>query len=115
MGNAGGIVSRCRRYQFAITGGIKRGKYSQDITDVEADVSEHHAAVRWDDVDSCWKVRDLGSTNGTAVVSALTGEEHPLAPGEECALTPGDELRLGSQTVFAAIEGVPGVLDEAWS
>ena len=28
MGNAGGIVSRCRRYQFAITGGIKRGKYS---------------------------------------------------------------------------------------
>lgn len=88
---------------------------AHDITDVEADVSEHHAAVRWDDADSCWKVRDLGSTNGTAVVSALAGEEHSLAPGEECALMPGDELRLGSQTVFAAIEGVPGVLDEAWS
>lgn len=34
MGNAGGIVSRCRRYQFAITGGIKRGKYSNEDAEV---------------------------------------------------------------------------------
>lgn len=49
--------------------------------------STRHASLLW--TDSGWRVRDLGSRNGTA----LNGEVVP--PGEDRSLQPGDILELG--------------------
>lgn len=67
------------------------------ITDVGEDASRRHAHV-WRE-DGRWLIEDLGSTNGTAVVSGATGEETVL--GEDpVEIAPTDLVRLGTQTCF---------------
>lgn len=75
-----------------------------DISDVEGDVSAEHARVSWDAERSCWLLRDLGSTNGTRLVSGASGEEKLLDPGEAAELYPGDEITLGTSTTFVVME-----------
>lgn len=82
---------------------------TDDISAVAPDVSGHHARV-WHE-DGRWHVRDLGSTNGSELVSGAGGVAVRLAPGEEAEIHPGDELRLGAATTFICIEGAPAVLD----
>lgn len=77
-----------------------------DITDVEVDVSAEHARVWFEG--GTWRVCDLGSTNGTRVVSGSTGEEVALAPNDPALLCPGDELRLGAATAFMVVVGTVG-------
>lgn len=86
----------------AVIGAMATG--SNDVADVETDVSAEHARVSWDAERGCWLVRDLGSTNGTALVSGETGELVQLEAGQTVELLPGDELTLGASTTFVAME-----------
>jgi len=66
----------------------------------ERDVSAQHAAILWGG--DGWKLRDLGSRNGTT----LDGQR--LEPGETLALTEGAELTFGSeQQRFTLISDAP--------
>ena len=76
-----------------------------DITDVGPGVSAHHARIRRDGRD--WLVEDLGSKNGTVLVSGASHEAVALVAGVPVPLRPGDELALAGDTTFVAIEGVP--------
>ncbi|OUO34274.1 hypothetical protein B5F84_07240 [Olsenella sp. An290] len=80
---------------------------AQDITDVGSGVSGRHALVRRDESGG-WLVEDLGSKNGTALVSGATHEGAALEAGVPAPLRPGDELILAGGTTFVAIEGVAG-------
>lgn len=86
----------------AVIGAVATG--AADISDVEEDVSAEHARVSWDAERSCWLLRDLGSTNGTRLVSGANGEEKALDPGETAELYPGDEITLGASTTFVIME-----------
>ena len=77
-----------------------------DIADVGAGVSAHHARLVREG--AAWFVRDLGSTNGTEIVSGATGERMVVHEGSTSRLSAGDRLVLGDDTVFIVIEGVPG-------
>lgn len=77
-----------------------------DIADVGAGASAHHARLVREG--AAWFVRDLGSTNGTEIVSGATGERMVVHEGSTSRLSAGDRLVLGDDTVFIVIEGVPG-------
>ena len=75
-----------------------------DITDVGGDVSARHAHI-WCDGTGTWRVEDLGSTNGTMVVSGANRVCRQVEPGRTATLEPGDELKLGESTVYAILLG----------
>lgn len=77
------------------------------ITDVGRAVSAHHARV-WRDEEGGWLVEDLGSTNGTVLVSGTTREATPLEPGTPAPLRAADQLVLAGDTTFVAVEGLAG-------
>lgn len=56
----------------------------------EDTVSEKHGELVWKD--SCWKIRDLGSSNGTAVNDVELEDEYVI-------LKDGDRIRIGEVTV----------------
>ncbi|MCA9625083.1 MAG: FHA domain-containing protein, partial [Myxococcales bacterium] len=62
-----------------------------DLQLVDSCVSGEHATLRW--VDDAWRLRDLGSRNGTLV------DDHPVSPGEEVGLRKGQVLCFGSRAV----------------
>lgn len=74
-----------------------------DITDVGDDVSARHARI-WCK-DGAWHVEDLGSTNGTVVVSGATRVCVQAEPGRSVLLEPGDELKLGESTTYTVLLG----------
>ena len=80
---------------------------SGDVTDVGAGVSGTHLRVWFDEKDG-WLAEDLGSKNGTVLVSGATRESSRLEAGVPAALLPGDELVLAGTTTFVAVEGVVG-------
>lgn len=89
----------------ALIGSLVAG--AGDVSDVSADVSGRHARI-WRDEAGAWRVEDLGSRNGTALTSALTGESAAVGPGDApCELRPGDLLHVAA-TTFAVLEGYPG-------
>ena len=53
-------------------------------------VSEKHGEMVWKD--SCWQIRDLGSSNGTEVNDVELGQDY-------VALNDGDKIRIGEVTV----------------
>ena len=86
------------------------------INDVGSHASGRHARI-WNK-DERWFIEDLGSSNGTTVVSGANHEEtvvgsssqgKPDAPSAQIELHPGDEIRLADDTVFVVIEGMLGV------
>lgn len=90
----------------------------RDVADVDGDVSARHACIWYDDASEPgrWLVRDLDSTNGTAVVGADAGADadddapRRLAPGATAEVHAGDELHLGATTVFVLVEGSSDLL-----
>uniref|UniRef100_UPI00359C650D FHA domain-containing protein n=1 Tax=Collinsella bouchesdurhonensis TaxID=1907654 RepID=UPI00359C650D len=81
-----------------------------DITDVGPDVSAEHARV-WYTEQHGWLVRDLGSSNGTSLVDGANRAQCEVSGDATVSLHAGDELRVGADTVFAVVEGIP----ESWS
>lgn len=84
-----------------------------DLSDVDADVSRHHARI-WHDGDS-WYVEGLGSTNGTTLISGLDGSRRVVEPpaderegwtGAPVMLKPADELVFGNSTRYLVIAGM---------
>lgn len=73
------------------------------VTDVDDDVSRNHARI-WRE-DGQWFVQDLGSTNGTYVISSTSGSqiEVPPAPGAPVELNVTDTLCLGTTTRFLTL------------
>lgn len=67
-------------------------------------ISQAHAELAW--ADGSWRLRDLGSSNG----SSLNGRALP--EGEWAPLKDGDELRLGTETV-ARVEVAPAVAPDS--
>lgn len=96
-------------------GGIEIGSLvmgENDITDVGAGVSGRHVRVWHADKDGekdgekdGWLVEDLGSKNGTVLVSGADHARTHVVPGVPVSLRPGDELELAGDTSFIAIEG----------
>lgn len=88
------------------------------ITDVESDVSSHHAIMRLDD-EGNWLISGLGSKNGTYLISGLDGtkivveapesERSDSEVQESVQVHPGDEIVLGANTHFMVVEGVPNM------
>lgn len=76
-----------------------------DVTDVGPGVSGRHLRV-WHDERDGWLVQDLGSKNGTVLVSGVDHARLPLEAGVRAELRPGDELVLAGETTFVAIEGL---------
>lgn len=89
------------------------------IHDVGSDVSGQHLKLFHDDA-GIWYAEDLGSRNGTKLISGADGstttlriprgESNGKGAGEvvnPIALKPGDELILGSDTHFVVLEGLP--------
>ena len=72
------------------------------IADVGKHVSAHHARVSCS-ADGAWQIEDLGSTNGTLLVSGADGSEVQVFPGTPCEISPGDELRLAGDTRFIVL------------
>lgn len=71
------------------------------ISDVDDDVSRSHALI-WRE-DGAWRIRDLGSTNGTRVVSGADGIERTVEPGRESSgleIAATDIICLGATTRF---------------
>ncbi|MBR3327592.1 MAG: FHA domain-containing protein [Atopobiaceae bacterium] len=70
------------------------------IADVDADVSRNHAYI-WQDGEH-WYLRDLGSTNGTRLVSGGDGSERAVGRSVEEApeLFASDIICLGATTRF---------------
>lgn len=67
------------------------------VTDVGPDASRHHARV-WRE-GGIWYLCDLGSTNGTYLVSGADGTELPVGP-DPVALATSDIVCLGATTRF---------------
>ena len=96
-------------------GGIEIGSLvmgENDITDVGAGVSGRHVRIWHADKDGekdgekdGWLVEDLGSKNGTVLVSGADHARTRVVPGVPVSLRPGDELELAGDTSFIAIEG----------
>lgn len=63
-------------------------------TDLSRTLSKSHALVTWSGT-LLW-VTDLGSANGTTLVTA-TGERRPLLPGQPTAAAPGWRVELGDR------------------
>lgn len=59
------------------------------------EVSGQHAIVRWDPVDKCWQVADIGSLNGT-MLNGITISAESRCRGREFRLSSDDILQLGS-------------------
>ena len=85
---------------------LPRAKHT--IIDVGTDVSRKHARV-WRE-DGRWLIRDLGSTNGTRVVSGTTGDEIPVGSGPDVQveLHPTDIVCLGETTRFIVVSVLGG-------
>ncbi len=107
-----GLVTGSLHWVQPTAEGIEIGALAlgpDDITDVGAGVSGHHARVFCND-EGCWCAEDLGSREGTLLVSGADRSEAPVAPGEPAPVHAGDELVLAGNTRFVLIEGMP----EAW-
>ena len=86
-----------------VVGSLATGE--ADVCDVEPDVSARHLRI-WHEDDSWW-AQDLGSANGAWLRPAGEEGEGRLDPACRCAVQPGDELRLGADTSFVLVEGLP--------
>ena len=86
-----------------VVGSLVTGE--EDVCDVEQDVSAHHLRV-WRETGAWW-VQDLGSANGSWLRPAGEVGERRLDPARRYAVRPGDELRLGADTSFVLVEGLP--------
>lgn len=73
----------------------------EDVSDVGTNVSRRHVHV-WLGEDGLWRVRDLGSTNGTELVSGETGERSTVG-NEEQVLAQSDRLILAATTEFLVV------------
>lgn len=85
-----------------------------DITDVESDVSGHHARI-WHDDAGEWYVEGMGSKNGTVLISGADRREVVVEPPADerggwestpVVIKPGDELVFGKSTRYVVIAGV---------
>lgn len=74
------------------------------IVDVGKHVSAHHARISCS-ADGVWQIEDLGSTNGTLLVSGADGSAAEVRPGAPCNIRPGDEIRLAGDTRFIVLAG----------
>ena len=72
-----------------------------DVSDVGANVSRQHAHV-WLSDDGFWRIRDLGSTNGTELVSGETGERATVG-ADPVVLAQSDRLILAGTTEFLVV------------
>lgn len=115
-------------------GGVEIGALAtgvNDITDVEGDVSAHHACVWYEapgaecaasagksgftSPGACfgqgipsgrWLLRDLGSRNGTVVIAGDGSAPLRVKEDKTVEVHPGDEVRFGANTAFILVEGV---------
>lgn len=102
---AGGPHWIASRHDGTEIGSLATGEGA--VTDVGRGVSGHHARV-WRDEGGGWLVEDLGSTNGTVIVSGTTHEATTLEPGTPAPLRAADQLVLAGDTTFVAVEGLAG-------
>jgi len=69
------------------------------VSEVESDVSRRHAFI-WEE-NGQWFIQDLGSINGTRLISGSTGETTTLDPnGSPLPIRPTDIIQLASKTSF---------------
>lgn len=93
-----------------VIGALADGK--NVINDVDVDVSREHLRI-WRE-HGTWLAQDLGSTNGSELISGADGSttviaeprtlrEEPSLPAAAVAIESGDKIRLGSTTVFLVL------------
>ena len=116
-----GLVSGSLHWVQPLSDGIEIGALalgSNDIADVEPDVSGHHLRV-WCNEQGALCVEGLGSSNGTVLISGADGSHTVVEPPRGAAdgrapepveVHAGDELVLGASTRFMLLEGIP----ESW-
>ena len=75
------------------------------IADVAIDVSAEHLRIYSEN--GHWLARDLGSRNGSTLVSSSDSAEKDISSGMPVEIHPGDQLRLGADTTFIVIAMAP--------
>jgi len=74
---------------------VETGPVDVDLSSLQEDsVSRQHAEI-WRDRGGQWRIRDLGSKNGTFVQPPGQRKARPVVKGETEALYDGDEVILG--------------------
>ncbi len=101
------------RYQLASTTivgrdpGMDRGEsgYAIAVTDADSSMSKVHAVVTVSG--DTLLVRDMGSANGTVVVTS-EGIEQECAPNQEVVITDGSTIQLGNCALVVGAHPAPG-------
>lgn len=111
-----GLVAGDIHWAQPETAGLEIGALAlgdNDVTNVGPGVSSHHVRLFCND-EGVWQVQDLGSREGTVLVSGVDRSETVIAeagrkfaePSEPFEVRPGDELILAGTTRYLLIEGI---------
>ncbi len=74
---------------------VTLGRSANNTLEIPAeDVSHRHAFIRWDPMQRCWKVNDVGSLNGTYLNSRKISSEQARVRGAACTLKTDDLVEL---------------------
>lgn len=88
-----------RRFELLPRTLVGRSPSCDLVIDDDPGVSAEHLVVSFHD--EAWRVRDLGSRNGTWVAG------RSVSPGDTVRLAEGDEVRLGPRCTFVLSEASP--------
>ena len=90
--------------EFPVGGRVVIGRFHEETGPVDVDlshlpestyVSRRHAEI-YQDASGQWFVKDLGSTNGTYLLSSETGQFQKLPPHQPIPIKDGDEVAFGN-------------------
>jgi pSer/pThr/pTyr-binding forkhead associated (FHA) protein len=97
-----GIRSWDLRNQTGLVIGRRHDEADVDVdltgTEYFSLISDCHAVLNY--TDKGWLLSDAGSTNGTALARAGSGQKLLLAPGEPVPIRPGDTIYIADETAL---------------
>eukprot|EP00884_Botryococcus_braunii_P012750 jgi/Botrbrau1/21476/Bobra.0216s0084.1 len=91
---------------------VTLGRSGTNTVEIPLDtISHHHVFIRWDPLQRCWKVNDVGSLNGTTLNNRRISSEQARLRGATCTLKTDDLLEL-SNSATLKVTVLPGNLME---
>lgn len=83
---------------------VTLGRSGTNTVEIPLDtISHHHAFIRWDPQQRCWKVNDVGSLNGTMLNNRRISSEQARLRGATCTLKTDDLLELSNSATLKVL------------
>lgn len=80
---------------------VTLGRSATNSVEIPLDtISHHHVFIRWDPLQRCWKVTDVGSLNGTTLNKRRISSEQARVRGAPCTLKSDDLLELSNSAIL---------------